>query len=220
MTFGRFSPKNGLFALFSTVGREFFPFFLAPRDFFPVLYRCLILLYRQKTVRKGIKNIRFFRTDKKRPPVSNRKFLFYEPDSGTIILSFTETYPLVRKRAKTQARQRSAPLFHGRVLTYVKLISSRRSSKTSNSRSARIPQTERTTPYATERKRKRDNEVRRFFTDKFLRMSNLFPRGVRQKQAIREARGFRKRSVQHRTRRSENASATTKCAAFSRTPHQ
>ena len=71
--------------------------------------------------------------------------------------------------------------------------------------------------YANERKRKRDNEVRRFFTDKFLRNPHLFPRGVRQKQAIREARGFRERSVQHRTRRSENASATTKRAAFSRT---
>ena len=141
MTFGRFSPKNGLLAFFSTVGREFFPFFLAPRDFSPVLYRCFILLYRRKTVWKGIKNIRFFAPIKKDLPYRTGRSFFmrrtaaqlsyllrkrirlyanerkYKRDNKVrrfFTASANGAYNTVRDGAKTQARQRSAPLFHGR----------------------------------------------------------------------------------------------------------
>ena len=87
MTFGRFSPKNGLLAFFSTVGREFFPFFLAPRDFSPVLYRCFILLYRRKTVWKGIKNIRFFAPIKK-------KTSRIEPEDPFLCAGQRHNYPI------------------------------------------------------------------------------------------------------------------------------
>ena len=168
MTFGRFSPKNGLLAFFSTVGREFFLFFLAPRDFSPVLYRCFILLYRRKTVWKGIKNIRFFAPIKKDLPYRTGRSFFmrrtaaqlsyllrkrirlyanerkYKRDNKARRFSRTSSYVTltyflaafvknkqfakraasangayntVRDGAKTQARQQSAPLFHGQVLT-------------------------------------------------------------------------------------------------------